>query len=333
VRQDIPTQFTHSLIALIDGGSIVAVVVGVAKAFEWFDGMVSDAGRQALSNQLNNAPSEERIDSWAMVFPRLIDRIFGDRALSWRFFARSTVASAMAVLIISLIATRVGYAKLPIGARAQMPWYALYIPVLRWSLLLAIMTNIIPDYCALLVSRTFVRLMAKRPKPGFIVLLMIMDTIVTCSIGLVSVSLAILVITDLALTVAGWNMHGHGFAHGIFGNLALVNWIRLIKNVLLLKWLLGSQGAVFTSTLDFINNFLRILFFSGSFTSVWVWLYVVSILIIKLLHKLRGFWVKIMPFLDIEKRPMIAIGRVAGLLAGAGYAVILSFLWIGRHWH
>lgn len=42
---DIPTQLTHSLIALIDGGSVVAVVVGVAKVFDWFDGMVSDTGR------------------------------------------------------------------------------------------------------------------------------------------------------------------------------------------------------------------------------------------------------------------------------------------------
>jgi hypothetical protein len=42
---DIPIQLTHSLIALFDGGYIVVVVVGMAKAFEWFDGMVSHPSR------------------------------------------------------------------------------------------------------------------------------------------------------------------------------------------------------------------------------------------------------------------------------------------------
>lgn len=81
------------------------------------------------------------------------------------------------------------------------------------------------------------------------------------------------------------------------------------------------------------TNPLAIVLYSSLFTSVWVWLYVGTIFAIKLLHRVRSIWVKLTPYLDIEKKPLVAIGRVAGLLAGAGYAVILGFIWIGRHWH
>ena len=35
---DIPTELAHSLIALFDAGSIIGVVIGVSKLFEWSDG-------------------------------------------------------------------------------------------------------------------------------------------------------------------------------------------------------------------------------------------------------------------------------------------------------
>ena len=91
----------------------------------------------------------------------------------------------------------------------------------------------------------------------------------------------------------------------------------------------GNITWVLISHLDKWSAF----FYSAFFTSVWLWLYVASIVIIKLLRSIRAAWVKVVPYLDIEKKPVIAIGRVAGLLAGAGYAVILGFIWIGRHWH
>jgi hypothetical protein len=37
---------------LIEGGTVIGVVVGTAKAFDWFQGMVSDKARQGISSWL-----------------------------------------------------------------------------------------------------------------------------------------------------------------------------------------------------------------------------------------------------------------------------------------
>jgi hypothetical protein len=293
----IPSQLNHSLIALIDGGSVVGVVVGVAKAFEWLDGMVNDAGREALSNQLRDAPSDERMDSWATVFPKLIDTVFGKRPLSWTFFVRSCIASVLAVSVVTLIRFRLAHETVP-----TVPEFGIAAALF---LLFVSLANFIPDYVSLLISRVIVKMMVLRNTTTNIFALLVLDTLLTAIVATFSVLVVLLAfeMTDVIVShrVPLWNTVLDYWQSG--------EWLRLTR---------GGEG---------------IFFYSAFFTSIWVWLYVLSIVVIKLLHHARAIWVKLTPYLDIEKKPLVAIGRVAGLLAGAGYAVILGFIWIGSHWH
>ncbi len=295
------SQLTDSLLLLIDGGSIIAVVVGVAKAFEWFDGMISDAGRHALGNLLNNAPSGEQLDSWATVFPRLIDHIFGERAISWKFCLRSGAASLIFISIVFVFEGRLyGHLMYFRG------WYA-------W-LMIGLASNVAPDYCSLLVSRAVVRAMERRPTTKAIGALLIVDLILGALFGMAG---AVLYIIVLGIWSGPLTLGYMGYTPERFFTLRwLFEW-----DVIVRRFTLGS------------DIWLRLLFFSSLFTSIWVWLYVLSIGIIKLLHKIRAVWIRLAPYLDIDKKPIVAIGRVAGLLAGAGYAAILGMVWIVRHWH
>ena len=42
-----------------------------------------------------------------------------------------------------------------------------------------------------------------------------------------------------------------------------------------------------------------------------------------------GGW--LIPYLDIEKKPLVAIGRVAGLVAATLYAFVLGLIWLYGH--
>ena len=315
---DIPSQLTHSLIAVIDGGSIVGVVVGVAKAFEWFDGMVSDNGRQALNNLLRNAPFDERIGSWASIFPRLIDRIFGPNPLSLRFFGRSCLASSLAVLLMSLIQARLFHSR--------FAWFD-NVRNVESVFLIAFVANFVPDYLSLTVSRMIVRLMERRSRPAQVLFLLMLDTLLTGIVAMISSCLALTVI----LQRGGWElarlqaqMHGLSGWWGIAWEYIMFTLWALYLNLRIIKVdYLISLGQYWDA----------LFFYSAFFTSIWVWLYVLSIVIIKLLHRMRVLWVKVAPYFDIEKKPLIVIGRVAGLLAGAGYAAILAFVWVERHSH
>lgn len=44
----------------------------------------------------------------------------------------------------------------------------------------------------------------------------------------------------------------------------------------------------------------------------------------RLEFSLQLIWVKIAPFLDLERKPMKAIGRVAGVIAWLGYLAVVA---------
>jgi len=286
---------TVALPKLIDGITIVGVITGVAKAFEWFDGMLSEKGRVALSLKLANVPEDHDIDSWAAIFPNLIDKIFGRKAFSFKFFLRSSVASFIALFLVKLIEARLTRTVLA---------DAFNVASVSDTALFGLFCNCIPDYLSLLISRAIVRSMAKNPSAVRVSALLVADTLLT---GLVA-----FIVVFVGIQTYIYFRWGYG---------PLSDYIPM--NIWPEDTLLLLQ----------LNSAKSILFYGSFFTSIWVWLYVLSIGLIRLAHKIRFVWVKIVPYLDIEKKPLVAIGRVAGLLAGTGYAALLGAVWLYNHVH
>jgi hypothetical protein len=160
-----------------------------------------------------------------------------------------------------------------------------------------VLLNLVPDYLSLLVSRQIVRLMALNPTTARVLDLLVLDTFLTAVAAFIPITCYICVLIIFYPTVP---------VPGTF-----------------LRALGGNIHAKYLGSVCFYGSF---------FTSVWVWLYVISILLIKVVHKLRPLWLRLLPYLDIEKKPMQAIGRIAGIMAGAGWAVILGLVWAIHHW-
>jgi hypothetical protein len=296
-----------ALIALIPG-----VVAGVAATFEWLDKGVSDTGRLALSNKLKSFPSDESIDSWATVFPTLIDRVFGEKPASLNFFIRSSWASTLAVLSVGIVYCLVNHERLSLLGLFNF---------------FAFFANWLPDYLSLLVSRVIVRIMAKRTSARDVWLLLMADTAITALIAVLS--------SFVALLVFEANIYSETFtwARHTLGPMSFRFEVYLIRHI---AWHAVGRAFLRMRAWDWLtlraHTGASIFFYSAFFTSVWVWLYVLSLFLISLLHRTRSIWMWIAPYLDIEKAPMVAIGRVAGILAGVGYSVLLGIIWLSRHW-
>jgi hypothetical protein len=286
----------------IDGASICAVAVVVAKAFEWFDGLISDESRVTLWLYLADVPSDERIDSWATVFPKLIDKIYGPKVLSVRFLFRSTISSLLAVAITALLALRFGPSKYELGS------------YLESALIGGMIANLVPDYFSLILSRAIVKIMSFNPNFKRIGLLLIADTVFTAILGATSYYIYV----HSVIGVARYFDH-LSFVYEVQSRM------RELRNGL------ASSGT--GNGFRIVDVYQFIFFCSAFFTSVWVWLYVTSVFVIKIAHKARTFWLKMMPYLDIEQKPMQAIGRIAGVIAGSGYAVMLALAWMSKHCH
>lgn len=300
---DFLAQLPRGLSSLVPGVSLAVVVTGVAKAFEWLDPMVSDKGRKALAHWLSNAPDDAKIDSWATVFPNLIDRVFGTRALSLKFFVRSCIASLIAITIVALL-----YYALVVshygGSSLQT--------ILLLGIILGSIANLFPDYVSILVTRTIVRLLEKNPTPMRVGVLLVLDTALTAAVAEAAIYFVLVLTVGLV---------------GLVANHSLTLVMDFLRTMSFLKFLLIAFKP------GFYQSLFSIFFFSAFFTSVWLWLYVLSIGLIRTAHRARLLWVRVVPFLDIENKPLVAIGRVAGLLVGAFYVLILSAVWLARNWH
>jgi hypothetical protein len=291
---------------VLRGASFVGIVTGVAKGFNWFEKVLNSEGRRKLSQWLKNVPGDEQIDIWATVFPTLIDRVFGPRARSWKFFLRSCVASILALLCVSLLYT----------VHFGVDWIGSYFP--NWNYLenalfiiaFSLVVNCVPDYLSVLVSRTIVRAMSIRPNAPRILFLLLLDTVSTLFVA----SVALVVSCTVSLFVEDYldNLaNGYGPYHFNMSDISMA-------------------ATAFFKAIP--NDFtFRLFVWASLFTSIWVWLYVLASVSIRILHRVRFLWVKIVPFLNIDNKPLTAIGRVAGLIAGLLYGAGLAGVWLYRH--
>lgn len=282
---------------LIDGATVFVIVGGIAKAFGWLEDGLSDPKRKALQEWLRKS-GDVGLGAWITVFPNLIDKVFGLRAYSWRFIARSCVASTIAVLLTTVFFFRLTGTSFP---------PAEYWETVSITLVIGMAANFFPDYVSLLISRYIVRAMARNPSAVRTIWLLCFDLVLTAAMAMLSVfaSLFILVARDEGISKS------LGLAVGEFKTL-------------------GWLGFVQVRGFDFIAPVSAVFFYAAFFTSVWVWLYVLSGALIRTLHGAKSLWIWFLPFMDIEKKPLASIGKVAGVLGGFVYVASLLSSWILR---
>jgi hypothetical protein len=292
------TAFINQHPALAALAASITIAGAVGKGFEWADGGLSQESRSTLSRWLKNVPGNGQMDAWANVFPTLIDRVFGPKPLSWKFFLRSCLASVVAVFLTSSL-TFMAYGTKIIPALIN--WTALQN--ILFYLFLVIPVNCLPDYCSIIFSRFIVRQMARRPGFLRIASLLVIDSVVTAGGAITAIALV-------------GTVGGHFFSPNVYHHW-LLDFIRNYGDDLRTLVERSDEGL-----------FLRIYVLAALFASLWVWLYVTGSLGIRIFHKARVLWVKAASVLSIDDKPMQAIGRVAGLVAGCAYLALASGSWL-----
>ena len=268
----IPDTLFSQAGSIMKGAKFFGITVGVAKAFEWFEDGVSEEGRRRLGLWLKNVPGDEQIYVWGNIFPNLIDRIFGRKALSWTFFLWSTVMSLFAV-VISLETTVLFLRRfwlIEIGGHLVSTNGAYTDLFLFPAAALAI--NCLPDYFSVLISRWIVRSMAKRPTAMRVILLLLLDTIATLLMAYITFAVFTCILLMLMSGVSGSCIP-----------------VRIL--------------AIFRSTALNIRDLpeMRVFLFASLFTSIWVWLYVLSSVSIRILYRILSAWGEFFLFLTSRR--------------------------------
>jgi hypothetical protein len=313
------TDVIHALLPWIDGATVIGIVTGTAKTSEWLEGMLNDSGKAAITNWLKNVPEPDS-ESGPSVFSTLIDRVFGTRPFSFSFFGRSCIASLIAVFLVWIVSRRL---ILHFATHIVLnPMLTEAMGLVVWSLLI----NLCPDYVSLLVTRYIVRAIARKSTFTRLLRLFIADFTVTASISLFSTLFGILCFFEIwpsisALTLDRVHLSGLG---------------GLIKFIFLFHWMTFRVLLdIFTFFIKerFDGYFVSIFFYSAFFTSIWLWIYIVSSIVIKGLHRMKALWKWLSKYLDIEKHPLFCVGKVSGIILGAIWAVFVTILHFGKSLH
>jgi hypothetical protein len=274
----------HGIIPWVDGLTFVGIVAGAAKASDWLDSMLNDTGRAAITKWLKNVSSDAQDDSWSQALSGLIDRVFGERPFSFKFFRRSCVASFVAVGLVSIFYVRV---------RLRSHLHIALLQVFFNSFIF----GLIPDYLSLLTSRAILILISRNPRLLRIVLFLLADALIS---PLISIG-GMLTIMVLISTVEPSFSINHplqvipDFYHAFF------------------SW------RAFTFSSGTVLDQLSVLFYSSFFTSIWLWLYVIVGFAMKATRRIH-----VSQYLDIDKKPLGCIGKMSGLVLASLWAIFIG---------
>ena len=137
---------------------LLAFLGGIGLLFERAESVASPALKLHVTRWLKTVDPARIAAGWLSSFVQVFDHLFGERLLSWRCFRRSCLASASAVLVVTLYWA---------VSRPNEVLAALEIPrVGRMAdlyLSLTLMLSLIPDYLSLLKSRWLIGWMSRNP--------------------------------------------------------------------------------------------------------------------------------------------------------------------------
>lgn len=276
--------------------SWASVTGGVWALFERAEKVVRDDVRDAISRWLRNLDPGGALANWPAQFAAVFDRVFGERHLSWRCFGRSCVASFVFVAIVTF---------LWVALRPTL--FTAFIQSARFDkdmfsvLSFVVIVNLIPDYLSLLETRYVIRWMRFSHSTVRVFFLLVFDLAATAVIFLGSLAVFLtffLILGDTGLSIGE-----------IAGALTefLSTFVGLALPLSVAEPGFASPGIPFYSTF---------------FTSVWVWLYALSGLAVKLTQHLGVGLAFLKRVLDIDNKPLRSIGFVSMMLVTLVYLIV-----------
>jgi hypothetical protein len=270
---------------LVAGGVLAGIVW---KFFERVEAVLTDSTKFEIAVWLVGVKVGQRVEPWPDTFAKVFDRVFGSRHLSLKCFLRSCIASLSSVAIVVIFM----FGRDAINSLLKVRYFAFW----------ALVGNAIPDYASLFKGRRLVETMRRTRRPPLWALLLI-DVVFNIVIGLVAG-----IVTDSA--------RGQTYSDLLYFDTPVPTFLESLR---------GGFGLLFSRPLFYVHGitWAKITVPATFFTSIWLWLYAGCGFLLKAARRFDiGFQWFNRKF-DIEKKPLSAIGLVAGALVAVVYWTVV----------
>ena len=276
-------------------GSGLILLITISGVFWKADDAFSEEFKEEIALHLLCLDISITVKSWPNYLASLFDNIFGEKHLSWKRFSRSCAASVIFYLLILMMCISIS------GVSAFLPWEN-NIEELLLSSVLFIVVNLIADYLSLIETRMIIGEMCKYDHPITVILFIFIDIFLTLSIFTLSVLMASFILFAISKITHTIITPILSIFYYIFGRYYLEG----IVKTLMFKDYLPISVATYTTFI----------------TSVWIWLYALSQMLIRLSARAEPLLETIKHILPIETRPFRSIGIISGFIVCCLYWII-----------
>ncbi|MEQ9399383.1 MAG: hypothetical protein RJQ04_09425 [Longimicrobiales bacterium] len=278
--------------------------------FDRAERTVSDDVRDRTAAWILEADPAAAVQGLPSHFAALFDRIFGDRHLSLRCFWRSTVASFVTVGAITLLYFATG--RRFHGLDTDLQTWKMSISVGLVMGLATGLVNVLPDYVSLLQTRLVLRWAARRaPGRGRLAAALAIDAVVT---GAIAFAAAFGI-----LSLLWW---GPEYGRLVMSTVPYLG--AFLVDVLTLAPQAGLRAGDVEIALS--NVPIGIFFYSTFLTSVWLWLYALSVPLSRVLVRAGRGMGFLLRAADVSRHPFRALGFASVLVVSALFLCGLPLL-------
>lgn len=265
---------------------------GIWALFERGEKVMSKDNFNKLSRWLRNDNTTDSNAEWPLIFISVFDSIFGKKHFAWRCFSRSAIASISTVIVLFSLYVASLYKDPEFEFSIEYGFILVFLGI-------TIILNIIPDYFSLLQTRILINLMPNYNLFGKM-LVVIVDLILTFTIFMLGLFIFQIMFTLFL------------FGDNLFERLSIIEQFNYVLNNLFF-------------TTDGIDLPIAVWLYSTFFTSIWIWLFFISSMVIKTLNSMGIGIKKIGKFFNTKEKPLSSLGFMAMILVTILFAVLPFF--------
>ncbi|MEM8485799.1 MAG: hypothetical protein AAF564_09640 [Bacteroidota bacterium] len=284
-------------------GIYLGSLYGLLKIIDWVfdqDDVIKEKSKKRLGNWLRNVKVKEPSSDWRDGFVAIFDKWFGEKHLSLKCFFRSALVTVAfyAVAWVLLFALPNEYNVFDARyIRSDYPILKILngigIPGLLVAIISGLWLNVFPDYMSLFETRILLNFLKGRS--SFLVI-------------------SFFLIIDFVLTFAALAVSWLLFDLVVFYELRIDQLIETIRG-----FEVSSEAGYHETSISILTTF---------FTSIWIWVYSLAAILVKLVGKTQSGLHFLKVHLDLENKPFKSIGKVIQLIVVIAYAVTGVFLLI-----
>lgn len=257
------------------------IIGGIWLLFSKAEDLVKPEIKTDISNWLRNLNLEGKLANWPTAFVAVFDGIFGKKHFSWRCFSRSCIASILAVLMLTIFW----------WALNPEVFYAYFLnedftETLGMYIFISFVFNLIPDYFSLFETRYIIGKLRNVNSTTKIIVFLVIDIVATAFIFFAGVAISIFIVNR----IAGDPMYM--YLDTLLGVVEMI-----------------EAGLTMSTFADKVPN-MGVWFYSTFFTSVWIYLYVISGMIVKAGSFIGILASCIRKIFDIDNKPLRSMGYV-----------------------